>query len=185
MGGTTSYVYADKHPQRLAALVIEDIAPGSSAKGEGAERIRAEMAALPREFGSWSEARAYWRKSRPMLGEAAIEQRMSESLRENAEGRIVWRYDSEGISRIRLNPDPRRVVDLWPVVERLRVPTLVIRGSLSDFCPAETVGRMAERNSHIQSATVAGASHYVHDDAPALFAGLVGRFLAAHSLRSN
>ena len=185
MGGTTSYVYADKHPRRLASLIVEDIAPGSSAQGEGAARIRAEMAALPLEFASWGDARAYWRKSRPMLGSDAIERRIAESLREIAPGRIAWRYDSEGISRTRLDPDPRRVVDLWPVVERLQVPTLIIRGERSDFCPADTVREMSRRNANISAITVAGASHYVHDDAPSPFAEHVSRFLAAHPVRSN
>ena len=185
MGGTTSYVYADKHPERLEALIIEDIAPGSSVQGEGASRIRAEMASIPEDFASWSEARAYWRKSRPMLKHEAIEQRLAESLREETTGRIAWRYDAAGISQTRLNSDPSRVVDLWPVVERLQVPTLVIRGALSDFCPAETVAKMCRRNGNIRSVTMTGASHYVHDDAPGPFADQVGRFLAAHSIRSN
>jgi pimeloyl-ACP methyl ester carboxylesterase len=185
MGGTTSYVYAAKHPERLSALIIEDIAPGSSVQGAGASRIRAEMASIPGDFASWSEARAYWRKSRPTLAAEAIEQRLAESLEEDARGRIAWRYDAAGISRTRLEPDPRRVVDLWPVVERLRIPTLVIRGDRSDFCPEETVREMSRRNPNISSITVAGASHYVHDDAPSPFAEHVSRFLAAHPVRSN
>ncbi|WP_083901352.1 alpha/beta fold hydrolase [Azospirillum sp. B4] len=185
MGGTTSYVYAAKHPSRLAALIIEDIAPGSSVRGAGAERIVAEMASLPREFATWGEARAYWHKSRPTLSGAAIEQRMAESLREDAKGRITWRYDAEGISHTRIVPNPQRIVDLWPAVEALRVPTLVIRGERSDFCAADTVREMTRRNSNISSVTVAGASHYVHDDAPIPYAQHVGRFLAGHPLGSS
>jgi pimeloyl-ACP methyl ester carboxylesterase len=177
MGGTTAYVYAARHPDRVAGLIVEDIAPGSSMTGEGARRIVAEMAALPRDFGDWAEARAYWRARRPNLDEAAIEERLAESLREGPDGRIAWRYDAAGIGATRVDPDPVRMVDLWPVVDCLAVPTLVIRGSNSDFCPAETVARMTERNPHIREIAVAGASHYVHDDAPAVFNALVRAFV--------
>lgn len=177
MGGTTSYVYAGKHPQNLFGLIIEDIAPGSSAVGAGASRIVREMANLPMSFASWDEARAYWRRMRPTVSEAAIDDRLIESLIEDPAGTIRWRYDAAGISRTRLSPDPARVVDLWPVVGRLAVPTLVIRGERSDFCRAETVAEMIRVNPLIDAVTVAGASHYVHDDAPDVFAQHVSRFL--------
>lgn len=180
MGGTTAYVYAARHPERLAALVIEDIAPGSSTEGEGADRIRAEMKSLPLAFATRAEAKAYWRARRPSLGDDALEERLAESMREEADGRWTWRYDAEGISAVRLAPDPARIVDLWPVVSRITTPTLVIRGGNSDFCPAPTVARMCAANPHIASATVPGASHYVHDDQPEAFNQLVARFVAQH-----
>lgn len=180
MGGTTAYIYADRHPERVDALVIEDIAPGSSTVGVGAERIIAEMAALPMSFATWTEARNYWRARRPAVSVEALEQRLAESLRSAPDGRVVWRYDAEGIRKTRLNPDASRVVDLWPVVDRLRIPTLIIRGELSDFCPAETVAQITRRNPLISSVTVPAASHYVHDEQPAAFIEHLQRFLASH-----
>jgi pimeloyl-ACP methyl ester carboxylesterase len=178
MGGTTSYVYAARHPARLAALVIEDIAPGSSVAGAGAERIVREMQGMPPGFESWAEARKYWRTLRPSLSDAAIEQRVVESLREQPDGRIGWRYDAEGIRQTRVAPDPTRTVDLWPAVERIRTPTLVIRGERSDFCPAGAVAKMCACNPNIRAVTVAAAGHYVHDDAPAEFEMHVREFLS-------
>jgi pimeloyl-ACP methyl ester carboxylesterase len=177
MGGTTSYVYSVRHPERLAALVIEDIAPGSSVSGAGAQRIVSEMQTMPAGFASWAAARQYWRTLRPSLSAAAIEQRISESLRAEASGRIVWRYDAEGIRQTRVSPDPSRIVDLWPVVEQIKTPTLIIRGELSDFCPAVTVARMRTLNPHIQAVSIGGAGHYVHDDAPGEFVAHVRAFL--------
>lgn len=177
MGGTTSYVYASRHPERLAALIIEDIAPGSSIRGRGAERIMAEMAALPESFATWGEARRYWRAQRPGVSEAALEQRLVENLREGADGRIAWRYDALGIRKTRMNPDRSRIVDLWPVIDKLKVPTLIVRGERSDFCPAETVDEMCRRNARIAQMSVPNASHYVHDDAPTQFSEHVRGFL--------
>lgn len=177
MGGTTAYVYAAEHPQRVAALLIEDIAPGSSIEGAGAKRIVAEMATLPDSFASWAEARRYWREKRPTVSDAALEQRVAESMRMGCDGAITWRYDARGIRQTRMLPDPTRIVDLWPVVARITVPTLVIRGERSDFCPLPTVERMCATNTHITSVTVPNASHYVHDDAPVPFNQHVREFL--------
>jgi pimeloyl-ACP methyl ester carboxylesterase len=177
MGGTTSYVYAARHPERLAALVIEDIAPGSSVSGAGAERIIREMEGMPADFGSWAEAHQYWRALRPSLSDGAIEQRVVESLREAPGGRIVWRHDAEGIRQTRVAANPGRIVDLWPVIERIRTPTLIIRGERSDFCPASTVTTMCACNPNIRAVSVAAAGHYVHDDAPAEFIAHVRDFL--------
>lgn len=178
MGGTTSYVYAATHPDRLEALVVEDIAPGASVSGAGAERIRREMAELPSDFSDWTEARTYWRTLRPTVNDEALEQRLSESLCETGAGRIGWRYDAAGIGSTRLTPDPERLVDLWPVVEAIRTPSLIIRGERSDFCGLGAVLEIENRNAAFTHVTVPNASHYVHDDAPEVFAGLVQGFLA-------
>lgn len=177
MGGTTAYVYASRHAERLAALIIEDIAPGSSIRGRGADRIVAEMATLPESFGTWAEARGYWRAQRPGVSAEALEQRLAENLREASDGKIAWRYDAVGIRATRTNPDSSRTVDLWPIIGKLDIPTLVIRGERSDFCPAETVDEMCRRNARIAQVTVPNASHYVHDDAPTQFAEHVRGFL--------
>ncbi|SLJ95057.1 alpha/beta fold hydrolase [Novosphingobium mathurense] len=184
MGGTTSYVYAASNPERLEALVVEDITAGSSVSGEGFERIVREMRALPTRFADWGEARAYWRKLRPNVGDVAIEERLWESMRAQEDGSVIWRYDAEGIAETRIAPDPARVVDLWPVIAAIDVPTLVIRGGRSDFCNLDAVRKLEGQNSMLRHATVDGASHYVHDDAPQDFVRLVEGFLAGVSARA-
>lgn len=183
MGGTTAYVYAARNPDRLTRLIIEDIAPGASISGAGAERIKVEMASLPMHFADWPAARAYWQAARPSVGQAGLEQRLAESLREDPEGGVCWRYDAAGISETRLHPDPARVVDLWPVVEQIRVPALIIRGERSDFCRLDAVEQMMRSNPRFSVATVKAASHYVHDDAPDAFIALVRQFLDAAGRR--
>lgn len=178
MGGTTAYCYAATHPQRLSALVVEDITAGSSVSGVGFERILAEMAALPTFFADWAEARSYWRRLRPGVSDAAIEERLFESMRVDDNGAVVWRYDAEGIAATRVSADPARVVDLHPVIAAIRTPTLVIRGGRSDFCNLAKVRELEAENPALTHASVANASHYVHDDAPDSFARLVEGFLA-------
>lgn len=185
MGGTTSYCYAAKHAERLEALVVEDITAGSSVGGAGFERIVAEMAALPTRFADWGEARAYWRKLRPNVSQAAIEERLFESMREDGDGGVIWRYDAEGIAATRVAPDPARVVDLHPVIAAITTPALVIRGGRSDFCNLAKVEELEAANPALTHASVGEASHYVHDDAPESFTRLVEGFLAGVKARAG
>ena len=127
MGGTNGLVYAARNPRRVRLLAVEDIGPGSSVSGAGAQRIRRELAHTPQDFAGIAEARAYWRGVRPDISDAALESRVENTLRRFPDGRWAWKFDLDGITRARLDPDPARHVDLWPHVEGLRCPVLVIR----------------------------------------------------------
>ena len=178
MGGTNALVYTQKHPEKVRALVIEDIGPGASISGVGAARIRHEVANTPANFASWDEGRAFWRSRRPLVTEAALDSRVQHSMRELADGRITWKYDAQGIAAARLDPDPARIVDLWPSVKSLQCPTLLLRGAESDFLSLETAQRMVDAAPCIEWHDIAGASHYVHDDNPADFLDRLGDFIA-------
>jgi len=173
LGGANALEYARQHPGRLLALVVEDIGPGSSSVGDGAERIRREMRQTPLVFADWDAARAFWVKSRPGLSEQGLRSRLAHSMQETAQG-IVWRHDQQGIAEARLSIEP---VDLWPAVRALDCPTLFVRGGNSDFLPPATLIAMQEQNSNIRTVEIAGASHYVHDDQSEAFNRSVAGYL--------
>ncbi|WAJ38772.1 alpha/beta hydrolase [Pseudomonas sp. GOM7] len=181
LGGANALEYARQHPGRLLALVIEDIGPGSSSVGDGAERIRREMRQTPLTFADWEAARAFWVKSRPGLSEQGVQSRLAHSMQETAQG-IVWRHDQQGIAAARLSIEP---VDLWPAVRALDCPTLFVRGGNSDFLPPATLAAMQAQNRNIRTVEIAGASHYVHDDQSDAFNRSVADFLRQASKPSE
>ena len=182
MGGSNAFVYAGAHPDRLAGLVIEDMGPGASAGGAGAERIRRELLATPTRFADWDAAAAFWRSQRPNVPDAAIAARVQHSMKRDDDGAVVWRHDAEGIAAARLAATPQQLVDLWPHVDSLRVPTLLLRGARSDFLTAETARAMVQRCPAIRLVEVPDASHYVHDDNLAGFEAALHAYLAEPSL---
>jgi len=177
MGGANAIVYAARHPDRVVAAVIEDMGPGASTASEGSGRIKAELRNVPEAFASWGEAEAYWRNQRPMASIEAIRSRMAHTLKEQPGGGVAWKYDLQGIREARLDSDPSRQVDLWPYVERISCPTLVLRGEHSDFLSQATAEDMRRRNPNIRWAEIASVSHYIHDDNLDAFNEQVGRFL--------
>ena len=173
LGGANALQYSLLHPNQIKALVIEDIGPGSSIQGEGAERIRREMKTTPLTFENWQDAAAFWRKLRPLIDDQGIQSRLDNTLIEK-EGKITWRHDQDGISKARLEITS---TDLWPAVDALTCPTLFIKGGVSDFLSLEIIEEITTRKPHIQFIEIAGASHYVHDDQPKIFNSSVQNFL--------
>lgn len=178
LGGAVSYAFAARHPEQVTALVVEDIGPGSSTNTDGAARILREMRETPTGFDSLEAVRAYWRRLRPDITDAALASRIENTVRRTDEGRYEWTLDMTGIAAARLAGDPAGPIDLWTCVDALRCPALVIRGARSDFLSGETCEQMAHRQPSLRWAQVPGAGHYVHDDNPTGFIRRVSEFLA-------
>jgi pimeloyl-ACP methyl ester carboxylesterase len=177
MGGIAAIVYAAANPHRVRRLVIEDAGPGAFEDSAGATRIRQELLSAPSSFESWEAAVEFMRQLRPSVTEAAREDRLRNMLKQRADGTWTWQYDHAGIAEARLNPDLSRAVDLWPHVEAIASPTLVLRGGRSDYLKRDTAEAMSRRNPVIQWREVADAGHYIHDDQPDVVARLVSSFL--------
>lgn len=176
MGGANAIVYAARHPQRVRSLVIEDMGPGASASSAGAERIKRELSETPQRFADWTAASTFWRAIRPNVTDAAIDSRVRHSLRDDPAGAgVVWRHDQEGIAAARLRIPP---IDLWPHMRAVRCPVLLLRGMDSDFLSEATANAVAQQCPNVQLKAIAGAGHYVHDDAPDAFEAAVRGFLA-------
>lgn len=177
MGGATALVYSSLHADRLAGLVVEDIGPGSSAGSAGADRIKRELRETPDRFGTWFEATAFWRRQRPGVSEEALQARVRHSMKAADDGTVVWRHDAQGIADARLHATPEQLVDLWPHVERVSRPMLLLRGARSDFLSAGVAAEMCRRNPNIRHEEIPAAGHYVHDDNFVAFDAALQRFL--------
>ncbi|MEN8281845.1 alpha/beta fold hydrolase [Acinetobacter gerneri] len=174
LGGTNALEYNRLHPEKVSALIIEDIGPGSSIQGDGAERIRREMQNTPLEFATWQQAIDFWKKLRPLIGQEGIQSRVENTLVEK-DGKIIWKHDQQGIAKARLNIAS---TDLWPAVEQIDCPTLFIKGGLSDFLPSTTLEAIRFKKPDIEFIEIADASHYVHDDQAEMYNQAVIQFLS-------
>jgi len=179
MGGANAFIYAARHPDNLMGMVIEDMGPGASLGSNGADRIKRELLATPERFDTWDAATAFWRRQRPHISEAALRSRVMHSLKATDDGGVTWKHDAQGIASARLNATAEQLVDLWPHVEAVRTPTLVLRGANSDFLSAQTAQEMTRRNPRIACVDIPDASHYVHDDNLQGFESALHPFLAS------
>jgi esterase len=173
MGGLVSIGYAGKRPRQLAKLVIVDIAPEIDV--EGLKRIQAGVVRSD-VFASRDEAVARAREDNPIPPMEHLRHRVEYSLMRRADGRYTYRYDPA----LRDPTNPRKGIPAdegWRLAANIAVPTLLVRGELSDILSRGVAARMAETIPNCRLVEVAGSGHPVPLDKPDAFAASLGGFL--------
>ncbi len=167
-GGAHAAYYASRHPQRVAGLALVDYAPEYAAEGE--RRAAERVAAVPDVFASVDAAMAHFK--------AAKERRVRfEAYLLKVEGGYAVKRDPwfrEQARKRLAGAPPKPRVDLWKALARLRVPTLVVRGTKSDLFAAETVDKVKAANPLIRVVEVNAG----HDVAGENITGLVAALRA-------
>ena len=175
MGGRNAIMFTAVHPGKVEKLVIVDIGPDIDPRG--AERVRRMAAEAPEEFASLDEAMTYLKSHYPHAADAALRHRVEHGLTRLPNGKYAWKYDKLLRDQRRQGTTP--TVDLWPVVRRIKVPTLIMRGSESDIFTIDTAKRMQELIPGSRFVEIQGAGHAIPADAPEAFEQAVREFLAA------
>ncbi len=172
MGGMVAMDYAGARPPELAALVIVDIAP--ELVSSGADRIRDAQQASD-VFASREAAFAVARAANALPPEAHQRHRVYNNLMMTEDGHWTWRYDRALRSVRELRP--RDAETGWRSCAHIAVPTLLIRGALSDILAADVAERMLETIPDVRLTTVANSGHSVPLDPPEGFLAAAGAFL--------
>ena len=160
MGGLMTMVVAGTQPQRIAAAVINDVGPVVSK--EGLDRIKLNTSSRD-PVTSWEEAAARTRESNL----AAFPERADDAgywmdfarktWIEDGEGRIVLDYDGNILSMI---GDDAPLPDLWEFWTPFQaIPTLLVRGAISDLLSPETVAEMKRRKPDLDVVEVPAVGH--------------------------
>jgi esterase len=112
MGGIIAMGFAARYPDRLRALVINDIGPEPET---GSQRITEMVGGRPEDFPSLEEAMAYRRRMSPIVASRSIEDQRELALgvlRQRPDGRWVWKMDPAYVEqRVRHGAPPR--LPLW------------------------------------------------------------------------
>src|SRR6266851_6420615 len=143
MGGIIAMAYAAEHVQRLLGLVINDIGPDAEA---GTQRITQMVGSRPDEFASLEEAMAYRRAMSPILAARSPEDQHELALgvlRQRPDGKWGWKMDPAYIRQRVERGAPARPA-LWPALQALSCPTLVVWGKESDVLTEAQAGRMVD-----------------------------------------
>lgn len=176
MGGIAALVAAGEDPAAdCSALVLVDIAPQMDPAGVA--RIVAFMQAAPDGFGSLEEAAAAIAAYLPDRRRQADPSGLTKNLRLHPDGRWRWHWDPAFING-QLRPvgstDGRR---LHRAAAALELPTLLVRGRLSDLITEEAAHDFLETAPHAEYVDVEGAGHMVAGDRNDVFTAAVVEFL--------
>ena len=159
MGGHAALAFAAWHPDALARLVVVDAKPMVNLHRLLALQARGERPRL--DFPSREAALRRFRLSPPETTAPPVLVRAigARGIRRLPFGRWVYRFDP-ACERT------RRPVDAWPLLPRITVPTLIVRGEHSAILPRAVAERMAKAIPSARLEELPGAHHHVTLDAP-------------------
>jgi pimeloyl-ACP methyl ester carboxylesterase len=175
MGGVIAMAYGAEHAERLSGLVINDIGPDVEA---GSQRITGLVGSRPDDFATLEEAMAYRRAMSPILAARSAEDQHELALgvlRRGAGGKWVWKMDPAYI-RQRVERGGRPRPPLWPALQALPCPTLVVWGTDSDVLSEAQAQRMVDVLPRGELVRVPGIGHAPTLVEPVVLAAL-DRFL--------
>ncbi len=158
MGGLIGIGLAAQERTPITRLVINDVGPAIS--GAALERIGQFVGTDP-TWATFDEALAYVKKVNAPFG--ALDEAQWHALTEHCVARRAdgcWGlvYDPAIAGPFR-QAFSAQGVELWPIYEAIRCPTLAIRGAESDLLSRETWLAMGQRGPRAALAEVPGVGH--------------------------
>jgi non-heme chloroperoxidase len=173
MGGGTSLVAVGEDRVDATALVLVDTAPRIEL--EGKEKIVAFMDQNSNGFASLEEVVTAIANYQPHRKRPRHLDGVAKNVRLGSDGRYYWHWDPKfraGITSIQ-----RRQERLEECARSLMLPTLLVRGGLSDILSEEGAEEFLALCPHAEYVNVADAAHMVAGDRNDIFSDAVIDFL--------
>jgi pimeloyl-ACP methyl ester carboxylesterase len=176
MGGLAALMAASGlAPHRCRALVLVDVAV--SHEPEGVDRILGFMSAHEKGFADLDEAAAAIARYLPHRRPVRRTDGLAKILRRRSDGRYYWHWDPQFLAAsLEQSPEQWRL-RLREAAKRLRQPTLLVRGGLSDVLSDAGVQEFLELVPHARYVSVRDAAHMVAGDDNDRFTAAVLDFL--------
>lgn len=171
-GGLVAITCAPRVIEHLASLITIDIGGRISKRGV---RYMSALRLLPHPvYASADEAIRRFRLLPTANGARpeVLAHMARHAIRQRGDGTWTLKFDRRTLG----NTTP---CDLVPVMQTLRVPMLVVRGSESTYFTAHGLGELAAVVPHARTVEIAGAHHHVMLDAPEALADAVRSFLVS------
>lgn len=165
----------ESHPALATALVLVDIAPRIEASG--ALRIIQFMQNKPEGFASLDEAADAVASYLPHRRRPSDLSGLAKNLRRTPDGRLRWHWDPAFLEPGH-GPRPGQDTErMRKAARKLSVPTLLVRGRLSDLLSEEGARDFLALVPHARFADVTDAGHMVAGDRNDRFTAAVLGFL--------
>jgi esterase len=169
MGGRNAMYFTAKRPELVQKLVVVDIGPEISKRTTDAAPGPPE----PETWESIEQAAQHLHRANPYPGIHYYRWVVSHSLRERADGALVWGWHPS-IKQRRTQGD----VDWWAVLRAITPPTLVLRGEQSPVLDRDVAERMVLELPRGTFVEIPRAVHTLHEDNPDAVLVALKRFLA-------
>jgi len=171
MGCHNALLYAATHPDSPRAIVVVDIAPDYSQRAVDFLRTFADKS--PRRFASFDEACANFRLL-PRETKAT-----PEVLRHLAKFTFKQLDDGSWTHKLDRRTLIREPIDIWPILQNVRCPALIVKVSDSFVLDREVARQMASKMARGTMTEVGNSFHHVMLDNPVAFVKTLREFLSS------
>ena len=173
MGGGVSLVAIGEDHVDATALVLVDIAP--RIEPVGADKIDAFMTRNPDGFNTLDEVADAIASYQPHRPRPKNLDGLAKNVRIGEDGKYRWHWDPR--YRRARSALGKRHERFEACARNLKLPTLLVRGALSDLLSEEGAKEFCELCPHAEYVNVAGAAHMVAGDRNDVFGTAVIEFL--------
>jgi pimeloyl-ACP methyl ester carboxylesterase len=172
MGGLLSMMLAVGYPDRVAAIVLNDMGP--EVDPVGLDRIKGYAGKIPAPK-NWDEAvaqtQAAFGNAWPNLSAERWSVLARRGYRQDDNGAVA--VDADPMIGEMLRAAPAATANLWPFWKALSgIPILAIRGAQSDILSAATFAKMKAENPELEQLEVAQRGHAPLLDEPECVAAI-------------
>ncbi|MEM7540420.1 MAG: alpha/beta hydrolase [Pseudomonadota bacterium] len=174
MGGGVSLVSIGEDRVDATALVLVDIGP--RVEPQGVQRILDFMRHKPDGFDSLEEVAEAIASYQPHRKKPKDLSGLAKNLRQGDDGRFRWHWDPRFL--IQRRDMDKRMNRMETCSRNLRLPTLLVRGGLSDVLSEDGAQAFLEMCPHSEYVNVTEAGHMVAGDRNDIFANAVIDFLS-------
>ncbi len=166
LGGLLAMAVGAAMPTVLAGVVLNDVGPEIGQTGFG--KILGYIG-VDRPHSNWPDAIQDLKHMLPNLmfeSEPEWLEAAQATWREDRDGRLYFDWDIRLVETLRKGPP---IPDLWPLFHSLdKIPTLALRGALSEVLLPETIEKMAKSRTGLTQFTVQSAGHVPTLNEPAV-----------------
>lgn len=179
MGGISSLTALHHHPTIARGLILVDVSPRIEKKGT--DRIFAFMSAKPEGYESLEEVQAAVRAYLPHRKNIGSLNGLKKNLRQLPNGRYGWHWDPAILKvwQSKSSDVTQKETEdfLMNALMNLTVPTMLVRGGISDVVSKDIVEELKRVAPHLIYADVAEAGHMVAGDSNHVFTDALLTFL--------
>jgi pimeloyl-ACP methyl ester carboxylesterase len=175
LGGLTALLAEGESPGLARAVVLVDIAV--SAKLEGIRRIVDFMSQKPEGYASLEEVADAIAAYQPQRPRPVNMGGLAKNVRRGPDGRYRWHWDPKFLRPSTPETSPLRPDRLKAAARALTVPSLLVRGKLSDVLGDREVRQFLDLVPHAKYVDVSGAGHMIAGDSNDAFTEAVLAFL--------
>ncbi len=177
MGGRHAAMVAADYPDKATKVIIVDTPAELPAaiRDMMAQQPESDTPPQPEIFETFEEVIRNGMRQYPLTPEAELRHANYHNLYRGADGKWRWRWDPTLLESRRLNRSLR--LDLYPYLQRIQCPTLLIRGQQSPLLTPEIAQKMVQSLPHGRVVDIPETAHTVNADNAAAFNTLTAAFL--------